>query len=293
MPDIKPGLQCVEPFDCPFMDHCWQRVPEYPVETLPGGGRVIGEIREQGITDIRDIPDGVLSKPLQLRVRDVVKSGQVFLDPNAKQILANLPYPRYYLDFETIGFAVPIWLQTRPFEPLPFQWSCHIERQPGELEHKDFLDVSGAPPMRAFAEQLLGMLGGYGTIFMYSNYERTVIAALMRRYPDLADQLAPLLDRLFDLQKVAKQYYYHPAMQGRWSIKTVMPTIAPELDYNQLVGVRNGTEAQMAYREFIAPATTEARKRELEQRLLAYCEMDTLAMVKIAHYFQFVGSTAH
>ena len=128
---------------------------------------------------------------------------------------------------------------------------------------------------------------------MYSNYERTVIAALIRRYPDLADQLTPLLDRLFDLQKVAGKYYYHPAMKGRWSIKTVLPTIAPELDYSRLDGVQSGTEAQVAYRECIATGTTEAKKRHLEERLLAYCKMDTLAMVKIAHYFQAVGSSAY
>ena len=285
LPDIEPGMQCVEPFDCPFMNYCWQRVPEYPVETLPGKGKVVDELLEQGITDIRDIPDGMLTKPLQERVRNVVKNGQAFLDPDAEKELANLPYPRFYLDFETIGFAVPIWLHTRPFEPLPFQWSCHIEQQPGEIEHEAFLDLSGEAPMRSFAESLLALLGKQGKIFMYSNYERTVIAALMRRYPDLADELSPLLDRFFDLQKVAKKYYYHPAMKGRWSIKTVLPTIAPELDYSQLDGVQNGTEAQMAYRECVAPGTTDEEKRELEQRLLEYCKMDTLAMVKIAAYF--------
>ena len=42
-----------------------------------------------------------------------------------REELEALPYPRYYLDFETIGPAVPIWAGTRPYASIPVQWSCH------------------------------------------------------------------------------------------------------------------------------------------------------------------------
>ena len=61
----------------------------------------------------------------------------------------DLPYPRFHLDFETIGPAVPIWPDTRPYQSLPIQWSCHIERSRSLVEHREFLDLSGDPPMRA------------------------------------------------------------------------------------------------------------------------------------------------
>ncbi|MCB1669944.1 MAG: DUF2779 domain-containing protein [Gammaproteobacteria bacterium] len=285
-PTVTPGLQCTDPYDCPFIAHCWQDVPDYPVSSLPDKGRIVDELLARGIEDIRDIPAGALTRPLQQRVRQVTIDGNPFVDPEAGKRLKALPYPRFYLDFETVQFAVPAWLETHPYDQLPFQWSCHIEREPGKLEQADFLDTSGEAPMRGFSEQLLTILGQQGPVFTYSNFERRIIKEQARRFPELEAQLFALLDRLVDLQKIVRQSYYHPAMKGSWSIKAVLPTIAPELDYGQLEEVKDGTGAQMAYKACIASGIGEDRRQQLEKRLREYCRMDTLAMVKVAWYFQ-------
>lgn len=284
VPGIQPGLQCSQPHACPFMGHCWQHSAEYPVSALPDKGAIVADLQARGIDDIRDIPADALTRPLQQRVREATVSGRPFLDPQAGETMRALPYPRYYLDFETVQFAVPIWLDTRPFEQLPFQWSCHVERAPGELEHAEFLDTSGAAPMRVLTEQLLAVLGTHGPVFTYSSFERRLIKEQARRFPDLAGPLSALLNRLVDLQKIAKQHYYHPAMKGSWSIKAVLPTVAPELDYSQLDGVQNGTQAQMAYRACIDEGVSTERRRQLEATLRAYCRLDTLAMVRLAEF---------
>src|SRR5204863_365102 len=85
---------------------------------------------------------------------------------------AILPYPRYYADFETTQMAVPVWKDTRPYEQLPFQWSCHVERADGSIEQRGFLDLSGQPPMRAFLESLIACLSTTGPVFSYSSFER-------------------------------------------------------------------------------------------------------------------------
>jgi hypothetical protein len=59
------------------------------------------------------------------------RSGRVVVDPALRAKLAILPYPRRYLDFEAIQFIVPQWIGTRPFEQIPFQWSCHVETRRG------------------------------------------------------------------------------------------------------------------------------------------------------------------
>ena len=74
-------------------------------------------------------------------------------------------------------------------------------------------------------------------------------------------------------------------MQGSWSIKAVLPTIAPELDYTRLT-VGNGGDAQDAYREIVHPNTPDARAEELTEGLHDYCTLDTLAMVRLAWYFE-------
>jgi hypothetical protein len=107
--------------------------------------------------------------------------------------------------------------------------------------------------MRRFAERLLATLGKTGAIIVYSAYERRILDGLARAFPDLADPLRAVADRLFDLLPLTRAHYYHPAMKGSWSIKAVLPTVAPDLDYGALGEVQDGTSAQAAYAEAIDP----------------------------------------
>lgn len=75
-------------------------------------------------------------------------------------------------------------------------------------------------------------------------------------------------------------------MHGSWSLKSVLPTISPELDYENLDEVADGNAAGLAYFEMVAPETSAERKTELTDRLLAYCERDTLGLVRLAHHFE-------
>lgn len=285
-PDIVVGPHCRTPFSCPFIGHCSPPKAEYPVTLLPGGGRVVSELISQGIEDVRDIPPGRLQKPLHHRIHEATLSGKPYIGPEIRTVLRELPYPRYYLDFEAIQFAIPRWAGTRPYEQLPFQWSCHIEHGQGELRHEEFLDTSGGPPMRACAESLLGALGNSGPILCYSRYERTVIHQLASHFPDLATRLNALAKRLIDLLPLVKNHYYHPAMKGSYSIKAVLPTVAADLNYDGLEGVQDGVGAQIAYEELVEDTTSAARREALSKRLRDYCRLDTLAMVRLVTYFQ-------
>ena len=79
------------------------------------------------------------------------------------------------IDFETIYFTIPIWEGTRPFEQLPFQWSCHIETGPGNIDHFEFLDTSGNPPMKNFTEKLIAAIDNGGPVLVYSGFEARYI----------------------------------------------------------------------------------------------------------------------
>lgn len=144
--------------------------------------------------------------------------------------------------------------------------------------------------MRALALALIETLEADGPVLMYTNYERKVIEGLITHYPDLADALGAIIERLVDLYPVTKSSYYHPDMLGSWSIKAVLPTIAPEMDYASLEGIHEGTEAANAYLEAIRPETTTARKAQIRADLLKYCKHDTAAMVRLVHFFQRASS---
>ena len=138
--------------------------------------------------------------------------------------------------------------------------------------------------MRALAESLIEKLGSQGAILMYTSFEKTVITNLVKLYPDLAVGLEGLIARLFDLHPVVRDHYYHPDMQGSWSIKAVLPVIAPDLSYKDLVEVQDGLAAGRAYLEVMGDDITDQRKKELEDSLLEYCKLDTLAMVRVKEY---------
>ena len=105
-------------------------------------------------------------------------------------------------------------------------------------------------------------------------------------YPKQAKKLQQVIDRLVDLLPLAREHYYHPQMKGSWSIKAVLPTVAPDLDYSKIEEVQSGTAAQLAYLEVIDPKTDGTRKQELSKQMLQYCELDTLAMVRLVKFFQ-------
>ena len=254
---------------------------------LHHGGKIVQELIAEGINDVRAIPEGRLKKQVHRRIRRVTLSGRYELDDLAGEMLSRLPYPRYYLDFETVQFVVPEWAGTRPYNQLPFQWSCHVEEEDGNLRHVDFLDTSGEPPMRRFAESLVDALGDGGPILVYSmSFEKGRVHELAGTFPDLARRLHAIAGRMVDLLPIAQEHYYHPAMKGSWSIKAVLPTIAPELNYQGLAEVQDGTMAQSAYLEAIASNTDPGRRDKLTLALKEYCKLDTLAMVKIAHFFE-------
>ena len=284
-PPVGVGQHCFDPYECPFVAHCWPNDTRFPLLGYMGSKKKLGRLAALGYRDIRDVPASELDTDTHVRIRHVTLSGQAEILPEAGEFIRKLDWPRYYLDFETVGPPIPLWPDTRPYQALPFQWSCHIERQDGEMSHAEFLDLSGEPPMRACAEQLIHDLGEFGPILVYTMYEKVVIDGLVERFPDLAEALQKIIERLVDIAPPVKRSYYHPDMLGSWSIKAVLPTIAPDMDYTLLEGVHEGTEASDAYLEAIRPETSEARREEIRAQLTKYCGHDTLAMVRLTHFF--------
>ncbi len=282
-PEASIGTRCRRPYPCPFIDHCWPQT-EYRLTTLPGVSRRLDELIAKGYRDVRELPPELVRGEDALRTWRAARSGRAEIGGAARGELALLAWPRYYLDFETIGPAIPRWPGTRPYQAIPFQWSLHVERAPGRLEHSAYLDLSGNLPVRGVAQALLRDVGTLGPVLTYTGYEKSCLTTLAAFCPDLAGPLGAVIDRLVDLHPIVKRNYYHPAMHGSWSIKAVMRTIDPDMDYALLEGVQDGSGAQAAFTEALAPDTSATRQREIEAQLLRYCAQDTLAMVRIAHF---------
>jgi hypothetical protein len=284
-PAVAVGTHCGAPHACDFYAHCAPASGKYPVLDLGGSKEKLFELMRLGYSDVRDVPEAKLDSDLQRRIWQQSRLEAPYVGAELRELMSALAFPRYYLDFETIGPAVPIFAGTRPFEPLPFQWSCHIERSLGEIEHAEFLDLGAILPTRALAENLLATLGNAGPIVVYTPYERRVLNDLGARFPDLAARLAALAGRIVDLHPITRRHYYHPAMHGSWSIKAVLPTVAPDSSHETLGEVREGLAAQAAYLEAIDTRTSASRRAALRRGLLDYCRHDTLALVRLVEFF--------
>lgn len=286
-PEVEPGEHCSSPFECPFSGYCNQENPEpgYPISVLPylsSGKRE--RLEALGIDDVRQIPDDFDLTDNQARVRRITRDGCAELLPDAAEKLSALPWPRYYLDFETVFMAVPVWANSRPYQQIPVQWSCHVETEDGAITHHSFLASGFDDPRRRFAESLCDVVGTSGPVFVYKqSFEGGRIAELAGCFPDLSDALNELADRVIDLLPLTVRNYYHPDMRGSWSIKSVLPTICPELDYTSME-VGDGGTAMERWLEIFHPETPEPRRESLRKALAEYCELDTLAMVRVAHF---------
>ena len=283
-PIVGTGDHCSAPFPCGFVDYCRRSEPEgpeWPISLLPNTGKAVAATwAKQGVGDLRDVPIGQLKGARHERIRAATASGEPYHD-RAGTLAAVEAWlaPRAYLDFETISPAIPRWVGTRPFQQIPFQYSCHIETGAGDVRHSSFLAIDGKDPRGPLAESLIRDLEGSGSIVAYNAaFERRCVRELAEAFPNLSAPLSDIEGRIVDLLPVTKDHYYHRDQRGSWSIKAVLPTIAPELAYDDLV-VKDGGAAQTAWFEAVHPDTSEQRREEIRTQLELYCERDTEAMV--------------
>jgi len=161
----------------------------------------------------------------------------------------------------------------------------HIQQQPGsECSHREYLAEANEDPREKLLIRLIEDLGQEGTILAFNaSFEMTVIKNLMEQFPKYQESLNKLMDRFLDLATPFKSKdYYHKDMGGGYSIKKILPILVPEMNdaYSNLDLVHNGGEAMNAFAK-LDNMTDKEEVKSLRESLLRYCELDTLAMVKI------------
>jgi hypothetical protein len=255
--------------------------PEWHVTVLPyGGGK---QWLAQGIEDLLAIDPSQLTSVIHRRVYDATVTGKAYHDvEGARTAMEDWAYPRTWIDFETVLFAAPRWVGTHPNQPIPFQFSAHVEQTNGDVEHREFLSLDGTDPRRTCAEALLEMVPPTGAVIAYNvSFERSCIIRLANAFPDIEEGLRAIANRLVDLHPVTRANWYHRDQRGKWSIKAVLPTVAGELGYAHLE-VKDGRSIGKFYREAIAVDTAEPRRQAIHAALRAYCGLDTMAMMVVA-----------
>ena len=285
IPEKEIGPHCGSPYACDFMNYCWQDVPNRSVFEI---ARMKGDRKfdyfHQGIIRLADFPEeDHLSYKQRLQVTSE-KTGETHINIEAiKEFVSILSYPLYFMDFETINLAIPLFDYSRPYEQIPFQYSLHFQKKKdGEIDHYEFLaETDGSDPRLRFIKRLISDCGTEGNILVYNKaFESGRLTALANIFHHYADEIAAIQSRMVDLMvPFQKGWYYTPDMAGSYSIKAVLPALVPELAYDDLE-IENGGDASNIFAA-MASGSFNDNIDEARTNLLAYCKMDTLAMVEI------------
>ncbi|MDB4024012.1 DUF2779 domain-containing protein [Flavobacteriaceae bacterium] len=285
IPNVDIGPHCSDPYDCDFKGTCWKHIPDYSIFNISRLNKDKKfDLYNQGLImlDQIDLTQTDLNANQVLQIQSEV-NGTSHIDVEEIRNFTNgLNYPLYFLDFETIGPAVPKYNGSRPYQQLVFQYSLHIQDTlSSELEHRDYFPDPSQDPRIGFIEQLIKDCGTYGNIIVYNiGFERGKLNDLIEVFPQYSNELRGIVNRLKDLMIPFQQkWYYIPEMKGSYSIKYVLPALVPELSYNDLE-IKKGGTASNTFLSMVN-GTFEGDFEETRRQLLEYCELDTYAMVRI------------
>lgn len=329
-------------------DECWAHItkPAHHIKDLYQLGRVkrgqdnlANSLILENKVSLADIPYECLT--LSYKTRQKIQISNTLADTEWSSedmggYMSLASYPHHFIDFETIATALPFHKGLHPYEMIAFQWSCHTVESPGaEPIHSEWLNTEPTYPSFRFVESLYKQLGSDGTIFMWATHENTVLRGIYNKMikqgydnPELIEWLKRIVKfdkkdkgELVDMNDMAMQFYFHPKMKGKTSIKYVLPAVlsatestniekwlrefAPDLNllskdsngkienpYKNLpndngINVSEGTGAMRGYTELLFGDYKQ--KAAYETALLRYCQLDTLAMAIIWEHWERLG----
>ena len=286
------GDYCFNPYSCEFWQCCTKHLPKPNVFDISGmQKRSKFKKYYEGKISFNDLKNEKINKKYLEQIDFELNNRKPKINKNAiEELLATLRYPLYFIDYESCQYAIPEFEKTKPYQQIPFQYSLHIVKEEGApVEHKEFLaDADDKNIIRTFALNMIRDMPEDGSVIVYNKtFEATRNREIGQMYPDLKPEMDRFNNNIVDLMiPFRNRDYYTKEMEGSYSIKYVLPALYPndsELDYDNLSLVHKGDEASNAFLSLKDKSIEE--QNEIRQALLAYCRLDTLAMVKIWEKF--------
>ncbi|MDD2592131.1 MAG: DUF2779 domain-containing protein [Erysipelotrichaceae bacterium] len=279
--------KCTRRYKCRFYDDCFSEeslMPDNSILTLVGSENKY-KMKEKGIdflaqADLDQI-EGTRQQYAQIMAD---RNGGLFVDKlNLSLWLKDqIIRPISFLDFEWDRYAVPPYINMKPFDVLLFQYSLHILDD--ELTHKEYIGVEDC--RKEFIESLLANLPKTGSIVVFnaSGGEQLRLQELKQYFPEYEKQIDDVIDRIIDISiPFNLGMLYHIKMRGYYSLKKIIEAIDERLSYHNL-GISQAMSAVDTYRLLDGQKNND-NKDKLIKDLLAYCAMDTYSLYQIYKWF--------
>ncbi len=276
-------VKCGRFYECGYKHHCWANVPQYSVFNAFRASDA-DEIYQAYGADLHQIPRDLYNMQMHDGDIEAFLSGCENVNPaELVNFLGRLKYPLYFLDYESIQPAVPMFDNSRPYQQICFQYSLHVKRAPdAPLEHYEYLHDTESDPRPDLIRHLIADCGDTGSVIVYHQvFEKGRNTEMARDFPEYVAALESINARMVDLLTPFKyRDLYRPCQCGSASIKKTLPAFVPEMTYDNL-GIRNGTQASDKFLEFMQGTQSPSDTAQMMQDLRQYCGQDTLAMVRL------------
>jgi len=280
--EIGVGKHCNDPYECPLIDRCWSFLPERNVFLLYKNKKLPMALIKDGILELAEIPEKCeLNEKNQIQV-DCERTGKPYIDRNKiKEFLDTIQYPAYYMDFETLGSAIPMFDGSSPYQQIPFQFSVHVVKEKGvKPEHYSFLADGTNDPRPEFMAKLKEVMGTRGSVIAFNaGFELNILKKCAEVLSEYQDWVESIEERIIDLLQPFRDFaYYDPKQNGSCSLKKVLPALTGKSYDDMEIG-----DGVTASREYFRVTFTEDNKDKPKVRKLLeeYCGLDTMGMVDI------------
>ena len=293
LPAEKSDFEKAYPYD--GKDHLlyfWIEAPKGSIRYIPWISNKKKTLYELGKTDIMELGDEEIkllhsAKGEENRTSQYVRKYQkseTIIDREWVQLkLSALSYPFFFYDYETISSPIPLFNWTSPRTQLPIQYSIHKVDEDGTITHRAAIIQWKIEDNSAIINQLYKDLewGKEWTFIVWNKwFENSKNDEMGVMYPEYKEFFKNINEKTFDLMEVFKEgHYFDRRFCGSASIKKVLPVLT-EISYDDLE-IWNGGIATWILLDIAIGKLLWKALEEQKKNLLAYCEQDTWAMIRI------------
>lgn len=277
--------KCKSPSECQMIQVCWNDLEGGDIFSLREGNNIPAQLLRAGVRNLKEIPSGTeLSFRQSIQVNSE-KTREAYIQPEKiKSFLEKIKYPLFFLDFETINPALPLYRNSRPYQHIPFQYSLHIQKSElSDPEYYGYLESGSVDPRLEILATLRDLISTEGSIVVYDDFfEKRCLREAVALYPEYTEWLSMIMNNFADISEPFKSFsYYHPDQKGSASLKAVLPVLTG-LSYKDL-SIKSGGSANTEFLKWkLNPENfSDNEKQQVMVALTEYSRLDTFALYAI------------
>ena len=263
---VDVGKYCAwgEKTECLFWSHCFQTLRDVPDTNSANkymnsdqSFKACGIIGKYQLINNRyykldDVPKEWLASEKHKIQRDCYDNSTEYIDKEKMQYwFDQLEYPIYHFDFEGFPCPLPRFKGERPYTQSVFEFSLHIEREPGvcDKEKDNFIFLNEEyfdDERKALAKAIVdhfeynedGSLKGT-MLAQFTSYEKGRLEELAALYPEYSVKLLAIRDKSADLLHLLRNNEMYERMYEKKYGKEEYEKMKREMKKGKSTGIEN------------------------------------------------------